>query len=436
MKLPLQRLALLVPMALMPLFVHAQPAQTIPVPMAQEADPRELLSLADLVFLVQRHNPQLRASLQARDAATAGVVGAAARPNPSLEAGTGQARARVPGTASGTLFSWSLAQTIENPALREARIDGARFGLQGSQHQVTVATSELVAQVRLRAYELLLQQEEAAAAADALTLLEQIRDRVRIRVQSGEAPRYESIKADAEVVTARLRADSARLGVDQARLAINRLAAGQLPTRWRLAASLGDVPVLPPLAQLQSEAQDRNPELAVLQTNVARIEARLKEARASRYPGVEFRYSEHREVDARQHLLSMGMRLPLLDQRRGPIDEAAAELARAKTLLEGRRTELGMQLSSSAAALEMARLRIDALSRGAQPDAEAALRVAQAAYRFGERGILDVLDAQRLLRSVRADLIDARFRLQAAAVELEFLAGRFSLPESMISGKP
>jgi cobalt-zinc-cadmium efflux system outer membrane protein len=63
------------------------------------------------------------------------------------------------------------------------------------------------------------------------------------------------------------------------------------------------------------------------------------------------------------------------------------------------------------------------------PEAEAALRVAQAAYRFGERGILDVLDAQRLLRTVRADLIDARFRLQAAAVELEFLAGRYAPPD-------
>jgi hypothetical protein len=30
---------------------------------------------------------------------------------------------------------------------------------------------------------------------------------------------------------------------------------------------------------------------------------------------------------------------------------------------------------------------------------------------------------------VRADLIDARFRLQAAAVELEFLAGRYAPPD-------
>jgi cobalt-zinc-cadmium efflux system outer membrane protein len=57
-------------------------------------------------------------------------------------------------------------------------------------------------------------------------------------------------------------------------------------------------------------------------------------------------------------------------------------------------------------------------------EAEAALRVAQAAYRFGERGILDVLDAQRVLRSVRADLIDARYQLQEARVLLDRLTGQ------------
>jgi cobalt-zinc-cadmium efflux system outer membrane protein len=57
-------------------------------------------------------------------------------------------------------------------------------------------------------------------------------------------------------------------------------------------------------------------------------------------------------------------------------------------------------------------------------EAEAALRVAQAAYRYGERGILDVLDAQRVLRSVRADLIDARFQLQIGRIALEQLMGQ------------
>ena len=51
--------------------------------------------------------------------------------------------------------------------------------------------------------------------------------------------------------------------------------------------------------------------------------------------------------------------------------------------------------------------------------------MAEAAYRFGERGILDVLDAQRVLRGVRADLLQARFQLQTARISLEQLSGRY-----------
>jgi len=405
-------------------------------PVAGEASDTAILSVADLATWVQRHNPNLRAALQGQDAAAAAVTTASALPNPELEAGSGQARARLPGAHTGNLGSWAISQRLENPSMRTARIDGARHGLEGSRQQVAATANELAARVRLRAYEVLLRQEEAAAAGDALALLEQIRDRVRTRVQSGEAPRYESIKADAEVVTARQRMSAARLAVDQAMLSIDQLAAGRLPARWRLAASLGDAQDLPSIEQLQREAQQNNPELSVLRADVSRQEARLREARASRLPGVQLRYGEFREVEIRQQMVGVSVSLPLLDQRRGPIDEAAAELARARTRLEGRGTELSLQIRSAGAVLEAARLRVDALGRGALPEAEAVLRVAQAAYRFGERGILDVLDAQRLLRTVRADLIDARFRLQAAAVELEFLAGRYAPPDAAVMPRP
>jgi cobalt-zinc-cadmium efflux system outer membrane protein len=99
-------------------------------------------------------------------------------------------------------------------------------------------------------------------------------------------------------------------------------------------------------------------------------------------------------------------------------------LERAEIRLEGRKAELRQQVLLTWKSLEMARLRIEALSQGSVREAEAALRVAQAAYRFGERGILDVLDAQRVLRSVRADLIEARYQLQEARVMLDRLTGQ------------
>ena len=71
---------------------------------------------------------------------------------------------------------------------------------------------------------------------------------------------------------------------------------------------------------------------------------------------------------------------------------------------------------------EIARTQVNALENGILREAESTMKVAEAAYRFGERGILEYLDARRQLRAVRAELIAARFELHAAKAELERLA--------------
>jgi cobalt-zinc-cadmium efflux system outer membrane protein len=380
-------------------------------------------ALTDTVLL---YNPGLLAAQRSRMAATAGVQSAGALPNPRLEYGRGDQSARSAGSLGGRVQTVGVSQLIENPALRRARVDAAQSGERGSTQLVAVARNELVAQVRLRAYDYLLRQSEAAAAGEALALLEQVNSRVRARVASGEAPRYELIKAEAEIINARSQQQTALLQAEQAAIVLNRLAAGALPPRWALDAALDDGRTAPNLALLRQQAHDANPELRVLRAETERAQAQLDGARAGRWPGVELRYSQSRDPDVKQNMLGVSVQIPLLDQRSGPIAEAGAELERARGRVEGREAELEQQLLQASKSLVMAQLRAQALSEGAVRDAEAALRVADAAYRFGERGILDVLDAQRVLRSVRADLLTARYQVQAARVDLDLLAGRWA----------
>ena len=62
-----------------------------------------------------------------------------------------------------------------------------------------------------------------------------------------------------------------------------------------------------------------------------------------------------------------------------------------------------------------------AIEAGTLRQAEAAVQAAEAAFRFGERGIIEVLGAQRVLRGVRQDFLNAQFDRQAALIELERL---------------
>jgi len=292
----------------------------------------------------------------------------------------------------------------------------------------TRTRNALVAQVRLRAYEMVLREAEVEAAKEAVRLLEQAHERVRVRVDSGEAARYEIIKADAEIIQARQQEQTARLRAEQAQLSLGRLAAGQLPVRFRLDVSLEDPLRIEDMGEIDPM---EHPELRQLKAEVERAQARLDGAKASRWPGVELRYGQTREPDVRLNTVGVSIQIPLLDQHRGPIDEAASELERARLQLEARQIDLPQQTLQAWKELEMARLRTQALSQGSVREAESALRVAEAAYRFGERGILDVLDAQRVLRSIRADLLDARYQLQAARIQLEYLAGRYDDPSAL-----
>lgn len=388
-----------------------------------------VLGVDALLERVLANQADLKVAALAVDAAQAGVVTASALPNPRVDWQTGRWRP-TPTGAAGDTTAVTVAQPLENPWLRQARKAAAQAGVDVARQQRSLLRNDVSARVRVLAVELGLRQQEVQAYAESLTLLEQVRDRVRRRVELGEAARYDLIKSDAEIIVARQRVQQASLQVDQVRLALNRLAGGTLPTQWTLASGT----VMEAVDVLASKAADRgldaNPELVLLQQVSRQAGAVLQQTRSSVLPSVDVVISRSREPDVRQNGMGLSLNVPLLDRRQGPIAQAQVDLVRTQTALDGRRAELAQELQMARKSLEMAQTRVRALSQGALAEAEAAVRVAEAAWRFGERGILDVLDAQRVLRSLRADLIQARFEAQAALIEIERLEGRYAGPNS------
>ncbi|MEY2804140.1 MAG: hypothetical protein RL657_1476 [Pseudomonadota bacterium] len=396
---------------------------------AQMASPSmstEMPDLKSLTEVVLRHNPNHLAVMQAEKQAQAGLISAAALPNPRLELGQGQNQARLTGTgaAVGTVQSIGWVQPIENPALRSARFNSASAQQEWARQQVRLLRLQLIADVEALAFEYFWRRDTARVYREDWQLLEQVRERVRVKVESGEAARYELIKADAEVINARQRFQSADVQSQQVLLTFNRLAAGQLPGLVDIQGALDQAVDMNSLLALQDQAVQRNPELAALRAQLTRARHQLDLAKSQRWPGAELRYQQTQDPQIRQDVWGIQVQIPLLDQRRGPMAEAQAEVARLQALVDGRTAELRQQMAQSWKALDIARTKVSALSTGSVRVAETALQVAQSAYRFGERGILDVLDAQRVLQSVRVDLLQARFELQKARIDLELLSAQ------------
>jgi cobalt-zinc-cadmium efflux system outer membrane protein len=69
----------------------------------------------------------------------------------------------------------------------------------------------------------------------------------------------------------------------------------------------------------------------------------------------------------------------------------------------------------------VAQSQVDMFKDGIVLQAEAAVDAAQAAFQFGERGIIEVLDAQRVLRTARLEYMNAQYDRQQALIALEQL---------------
>ena len=122
--------------------------------------------------------------------------------------------------------------------------------------------------------------------------------------------------------------------------------------------------------------------------------------------------------------VGVSLSVPLWNRREGPIAQAQAGVSLAAAQAERERANLLRELDSAHARFGIAQRQVQTFEAGLLKSAEAALEVAEAAYRFGERSFLEVLDAQRTLRTVRADYNQARFDRLAAWLDLERLRAR------------
>jgi cobalt-zinc-cadmium efflux system outer membrane protein len=310
-----------------------------------------------------------------------------------------------------------LIQRLDLPNVRNAREGVAQSNVAYATSEKTVVTSEVRARIKLAYFNVLRRQEESKAAQENNRLVQEIFNRVKVRVDTGEAPRYELIKAETELLNTQRALQAAKLRVIQAKTALSREVGGALPDEFNVADYSVKRLVLAG-ADLKA-AIANNPYLRQSQADLVRAQQQLALERSLRTPDVSLRADWDREPDINAARIGVQVTLPIWNQRQGPINVAAAQLAQARNRYDALDYNVKQTLTTSLNEYEIATTQVSALEEGVMRQAEAALKVAEAAYRFGERGILDYLDAQRVYRTTRNDLIAARYEQGAALVELE-----------------
>ena len=383
----------------------------------------EVLTLERALALAQQNSPRLRGAAASSARALAATRTAKTYTNPQVEFFAGKQSARnipTPGVP-GLLQHYAAYQTVEAPAERRARLRVAQ--LESVRTDLGAAGIQLfvVADAKRAFYDVLRRKEEVGHARENLALVEDLRRRVEVEVRVGEKGRLELTRAEAELARARFAVRSAQIELANSiallRVAIAAPADANLDPRGELEPQIK----LAPMLELLERVLRSHPSIAQSQTDIQQAQASLMHQRTRRIPQPTFYAEWEKQPDLTFWRTGFTVPLPLWDRRSGPIAEAQATVRQSTSLLDQRRLEIVSALERAYEQYELADQQATLLQAGSLHEAESAVDAAQAAYRFGERGIVEVLDAQRVLQSVRGDLLDAQFARQSALIDLEEL---------------
>jgi outer membrane protein, heavy metal efflux system len=405
--------------------VHAQSNNAMPAS-ASANFATDLISIkvSQLIEMAKQSSLQIEAAKQDVVATDAGMITARAYPNPELEFIPGRASAK--NANSGNSAAFGVIQPIELPGLRQARqeLAGSRGVL--AQSNQKVVESLVIDQVRRRSVETVRAQEELAAVTEDLQIARQILERVRVRARTGEAPRFDLLRAEAEVAVIQKNFESTQSKLRQSKIELQQSIGRSLPSNFSVDV---DVELSTPLAEtdyqlLRLTVAELNPELSAARREIDKNVRATELERRAALPQFSVRLQHEREPDISFNRIGVQMTVPIFNKREGPIAEAAAVTKKSQVIAQARQYELETSFAAAWAAYISAQRQVKAYEGGILERSRAVLEIAEAAYRLGERGILEYLDAQRQFRLVRNDLVLARYNLLITRTQLERLAGR------------
>ncbi len=279
----------------------------------------------------------------------------------------------------------------------------------------------MVADVKHAFYDVIRRREEVAYAHETLQLVEDLRCRVEVEVNVGEKGKLELTRTEAELARARFDVRGAQIELANAIALLRAATAAPAGMDLDPQGSLEDPAVLPSFAELRSAVLTSHPAVAQAQTEVRAAEAGLDREHALRVPQPTLFAEFENQPDLRFWRTGVTVAIPLWDRRPGQIAGARAAISESQAVLAQRNQELIAVTERAYEQYQLADQQTRSLEADELRSAESAVQGAQAAYRFGERGILEVLDAQRVLQSVRADLLHAQFARQSALIDLQEL---------------
>ncbi len=406
------------------------PVVSLPV-MAVEP-PAHRYNLDSIIEQALARNPSVSLAEGHIDYSRGQQVAAGAYPNPTVTGNTGYGEVRDAGRAnireslareSLTEYNMTVGQPLEWPSMRAARRQAAEAGVATANAGLLEARLHLIAQVKVAFSDLLLAQQDAGLARQNFETVEGVARIVKARVKSGEAPQFESIKAEVEVLKARQDLARAENVVRINRVALDTLTGGALGVSYTVEGEFVGMPLDLQIDALMTRMMERHPTIQRLLQSVQQSDWKIEFERQSRLPSVTVNGSYWREIGREAWQGGLSVPIPTWYRRQGEIASALGTKRREEAELLRARNELARAVYQHYLDARTTAELIDVFNKGLLKQAQEALRLAQFSFQQGASSLLEVLDAQRVQRQILMDYVQARYQLSVSLAQLERAVG-------------
>jgi len=376
--------------------------------------------LSEILALAVERSPILADAQGAMKEGRGQQIAAGAYPNPVLEGGAGKGSIRDPSTGVSIIeHTVTVGQPIEWMGKRQARQEAANAGVAGASAGLELANLNLMSDVKVAFYQLLLAQRDVELSAQNVATVEEVLRTAKLRVAAGEATSFDTMKAGVELQKAQKEAARARNGLVVAKSRLNTLTAGGLGKQFSIVGSFLSLRQELNVDQLVSEAVERHPAVRRLSKLAEQAEHTVEFEKESRIPNVIVMGQYHREAGDESITAGLTVPIPVWYRRQGEIEAALGAKHRALAQRERAQNELEQAIIQHTQDVRTAQDQLQVFETGLLKQAEQILTIARTSFRQGAASLLDLLDAQRVYRQTLFEYAQVSADLSIALVRLE-----------------
>jgi len=383
------------------------------------------IDLNRAIEIARNHNPRLQATREGIKVAEGERTEAGLWENPELVIYSEE----IPvddGGFSAAKNMVGISQTIPFPGKKSLDRKASDLGVEQSLNEYLATELEVILDVKIAYYRVLASQHIVEILEELSSLSQSLATMAAKRLNAGEAPAQEMLRAEIEWQRAGTETEKSR---------------GELAdAKQRLASILGhpELQHVVLVGELSSMSDDVNsehtheeilqqhPKMKQAQFAVLEAEAVYNRAKKDSLPDITIEAaigSRDSDTEGNEKLaeLSVSFPLPLIDRGQGTKRVTMGRLGVAQAKLAATEQELTEQFRNTMTQLQTAKKRVGTYRDGILPKIDKALSLMQSGFQEGKFNFIDLLDTQRTVAETRLDYWEALFELNAAEATLDSL---------------